>query len=175
MKGYAELAIGVVLLVLMYEKPHFLTEFSNSILGKAVMIIGVGFMAKTYGLVSGLLSALVVLILMEDTKEGLSAKNKKKDKTMTDSQDAMTYKEFKTLEADACHAVIVEHDGKSCQLYKSNKKNKNGTKEKFTNIATQAANVRTSIADIRLVGGSRHRASYENTIGAMKQCNGHTY
>ena len=171
MKGYAELAIGVVLLALMYEKPHFLTEFSNSILGKAVMIIGVGFMAKTYGLVSGLLSALVVLILMEDTKEGLLSKTK--DKKMTDSHDAMTWKEFKILEKDDCHAVITEHDGKECNMIKK-KSGTTGT-EPFTNIATQATNVRTSIADIRLVDGNRQRASYENTIGAMKQNNEHTY
>ena len=169
MKGYAELAIGVVLLALMYEKPHFLTEFSNSILGKAVMIIGVGFMAKTYGLVSGLLSALVVLILMEDTKEGHS--NIKKV-PMEDAHDAMSCKEFKILKKDDCHAVITEHNGRECKLYKNRKK---VPTENFTNIATQAANVRTSIADIRLVGGSRQRASYENTIGAMKQSNGHTY
>lgn len=170
MKGYAELAIGVVLLALMYEKPHFLTEFSNSILGKAVMIIGVGFMAKTYGLVSGLLSALVVLILMEDTKEGHS---NIKEVPMKDAYDAMTCKEFKTLEKDGCHAVITEYDGKECKIYR-NRKTKPKT-EPFTNIATQPANVRTSIADIRLVGGSRQRASYENTIGAMKQNNEHTY
>lgn len=170
MKGYAELAIGVVLLALMYEKPHFLTEFSNSILGKAVMIIGVGFMAKTYGLVSGLLSALVVLILMEDTKEGLLSKTKKKK--MKDAHDAMTCKEFKTLEKDGCQTVITEYDGKECKIYKNGKK---VPMENFTNIATQATNVRTSIADIRLVGGSRQRASYENTIGAMKQNNEHTY
>lgn len=174
MKGYAELAIGVVLLALMYEKPHFLTEFSNSILGKAVMIIGVGFMAKTYGLVSGLLSALVVLILMEDTKEGMKKGMKKAH--MKDAHDAMTWKEFKILEKDDCHAVITEHDGKECNMIKkkSGKKGTTGT-EPFTNIATQATNVRTSIADIRLVGGSRQRASYENTIGAMKQNNEHTY
>jgi len=85
--------------------------------------------------------------------------------------DKTTRRKPQNLKKDDCLAVITEHNGRECKLYpKSTKK-----EEPFTNIATQAANVRTSIADIRLVGGSRQRASYENTIGAMKQSNGHTY
>jgi len=126
MKGCTELAIGFVLLTLMYEKPYFLTEFSNSILGKAVMIIGVGLIAKTSGLVSGLLSALVMLILMHNTKEGLLLKDDKDDKL----------------------------------------------KEGFSGVAFQAAPVHGS--DIRMIDGRQKRSACENTISAMKQCNGHT-
>ena len=40
MKGYMELALGAILLVLMYEKPHALTEAANSILGKQTTLYG---------------------------------------------------------------------------------------------------------------------------------------
>ena len=45
-----ELALGAILLVLMYEKPHAFTEFANSLLGKAIMIIAVGisFLIKVF-------------------------------------------------------------------------------------------------------------------------------
>ena len=67
MKGYMELALGAILLVLMYEKPHAFTEFANSLLGKAIMIIAVGVIAKNNGLASGLLAALIMIILMHET------------------------------------------------------------------------------------------------------------
>ena len=69
-----ELALGAILLVLMYEKPYALTEMANSLLGKAVMIIGVGIIAKNNGLASGLLAALIMIILIHETVEGMTTK-----------------------------------------------------------------------------------------------------
>ena len=76
-----ELALGTILLVLMYEKPLAFTEFANSLLGKAIMIIAVGLIAKNNGLASGLLAALIMIILMHETREGMvHGKDKDKDK-----------------------------------------------------------------------------------------------
>ena len=76
MKGYMELALGAILLVLMYEKPHALTEAANSILGKAIMIIAVGIIAKNNGLASGLLAALIMIILIHETIEGMTGRKR---------------------------------------------------------------------------------------------------
>ena len=72
MKRSMELVLGAVLLALLYEKPHALTEFANSLLGKAVLIVIVGIAAKTRGLLAGLLCALIVISLMHENIEGMA-------------------------------------------------------------------------------------------------------
>ena len=49
---------------------------ANSLLGKAVMIIGVGIIAKNNGLASGLLAALIMIILIHETVEGMTTKTR---------------------------------------------------------------------------------------------------
>ena len=74
MKQSVEIALGVVLLGLLYDKPYAITEFANSILGKALLIVLVGVTAKTRGLLAGLLSALIVISLMHESFEGMAVK-----------------------------------------------------------------------------------------------------
>ena len=88
MKFYVELAIAAVLLLLVYDKPTELTELSNTIVGKMILIVIVGCVAKMRGMGAGLMAALVMLILLHDGREGFkegadsktSAKKKKQDK-----------------------------------------------------------------------------------------------
>jgi len=106
MKGYMELALGAILLVLMYEKPHAFTEFANSLLGKAIMIIAVGVIAKNNGLASGLLAALIMIILMHETMEGMSH-GKKKDKdskanTVTITPSSADQEKMKKIMKKSC-------------------------------------------------------------------------
>ena len=64
----------MLLLGLLYDKPYVLTEFANSILGKALLVIMVGIAAKTRGLLAGLLCALIVIALMHESMEGMAVK-----------------------------------------------------------------------------------------------------
>jgi hypothetical protein len=188
MKGCTELAIGFVLLALMYEKPYVLTEFSNSILGKAVLIIGVGLIAKSKGLVSGLLSALVVLILMHETTEGFKGEEKKPGEIKI-IPDAVSAKKLSTLKtSQECGVAKTKFKGGKCVAYiypevnatkvvgkKVNKKKGSGkTKEGFASIGVAFDAAPVTRTDVRMIDGRRQRAAYENTISAMKQSNGHT-
>ena len=71
MNFLVELILVAILLLFMYEKPRFLVDFANSTLGKVIMVIIVVMVAKTKGLVGGLLAALILVILLHSYKEGL--------------------------------------------------------------------------------------------------------
>jgi hypothetical protein len=190
MKGWTELAIGFVLLALMYEKPYVLTEFSNSILGKALLIIGVGLIAKNKGLVSGLLSALVVLILMHETTEGFKGEENKKPAKIRIIPDAVSAKKLSTLTtSQECGVAKTEYEGGKCVVYiypevdatqpvagtkVDKKKGSSKTKEGFASIGVAFDAAPVTRTDVRMIDGRRRRAAYENTISAMKQSNGHT-
>ena len=70
MKTYVELGLAALLAVLIYEKPNFLLGMVRSTLGKVIMIIIVGLLAKRFGLNSGLLAAIIMIVLLETTREG---------------------------------------------------------------------------------------------------------
>jgi hypothetical protein len=182
MKGYMELALGAILLVLMYEKPHALTEFANSLLGKAVMIIGVGIIAKNNGLAPGLLAALIMIILMHETIEGMTGKIKdkaKKDK-VKESKKHVSFQvpsnvqpeidailKGKCQEGGSCgYAKTKCESGGTCKIritpspVLEDEKAKESNKESFT--------------DVRITEGFRNREAYQNTIESMKFSNGQT-
>lgn len=179
MKGYMELALGAILLVLMYEKPHALTEAANSILGKAIMIIAVGIIAKNNGLASGLLAALIMIILMHETIEGMTGKKDKKKKDKKDKKH-VTFSvppnaqkqvddilKGKCQEGGSCgYAKTTCEGGGKCKIritpspMLEDEKAKQSNKESFT--------------DIRTTEGFRNREAYQNTIESMKFSNGYT-
>ena len=88
MKGITELALGAILLVLVYDKPTALTEFANSILGKVILIVFVACVAKTRGLTAGLLAAFVMMLLMHTSIEGLANSNEGNNPTCTPKRDS---------------------------------------------------------------------------------------
>tara|TARA_Y100000591_G_scaffold315295_1_gene322733 strand:+ start:444 stop:1013 length:570 start_codon:yes stop_codon:yes gene_type:complete len=179
MKGYMELALGAILLVLMYEKPLAFTEFANSLLGKAIMIIAVGLIAKNNGLASGLLAALIMIILMHETREGMAhGKDKDKDKdtkakSVTIKPSSADQEKIKKIMNKTCS------DDGDCGYAKT--MCDNGTcnikitpdEDDVENKATKKA-VKESFSDIRMVEGFRNRESFQNTIEAMKFSNGQT-
>ena len=161
MKRSVEIVLGVVLLGLLYDKPYVLTEFANSILGKALLVIMVGIAAKTRGLLAGLLCALIVIALMHESMEGMAVKV---------TPDAETQKKIdaqlpkKKCENDAeCGVASTKCEDGQCtvkvepepELSAANKANK----EAF---------------DVRIAEGFRSREAYENTIESMKFSNGQT-
>jgi hypothetical protein len=175
MKGYMELALGAILLVLMYEKPYALTEMANSLLGKAVMIIGVGIIAKNNGLASGLLAALIMIILIHETVEGMTTKKadaepdyKKLGYTQINDESAVekalaNVKITKVSDSGQCGPCVTQKAGTTCNVFikpEKTKPTKPTKKETFT--------------DIRMAEGFRNREAYQNTIESMKFSNGQT-
>lgn len=75
-----ELFLIAILLLFLYEKPKFLGDFAHSTLGKIVMVLVIVGIAKTRGLVGGVLAALVMVLLLHTYKEGLTGNSNKKKK-----------------------------------------------------------------------------------------------
>jgi len=149
-----ELALGAILLVLMYEKPYALTEMANSLLGKAVMIIGVGIIAKNNGLASGLLAALIMIILIHENVEGMTT-------TTSLQKDKKKKKNYEN--AGECGPCRTQKNRTTCDVFIKPHHNKTTTEEK-----------NESLTDIRMTEGFRNREAYENTIASMKFSNGQT-
>ena len=77
MKLYVELFLVAVLLVLMYERPEPLVKFSNSTLGKIILVLAVLGIAHSCGMTAGVLSAFIVIVLKRTWREGLENSGKK--------------------------------------------------------------------------------------------------
>lgn len=174
-----ELALGAILLVLMYEKPYALTEFANSLLGKAIMIIGVGIIAKNNGLAPGLLAALIMIILMHETIEGMTGtkdkkkKDKKDKKHVTFSVPPNAQKQVDDILKGKCQ------EGGSCGYAKTKCESGGTCKIRITpspvleDEKAKESN-RESFTDVRITEGFRNREAYQNTIESMKFSNGQT-
>ena len=72
MKTYVELGLAALLAVLVYEKPAFLVKMANSTLGIFVMIVLVGIVAKQFGINAGLLGSVILILLLESHREGMT-------------------------------------------------------------------------------------------------------
>lgn len=171
MKGTTELALGAILLFLVYDKPTALTEFSNSVLGKVLLILGVGFIAKTRGLAAGLVAALIMVVLMHNSKEGMTNKPKCEVKTGDKPQECKD-----VTDCGVAIPMCLDSDGK--QISAGDGNTSKGTcsvsiDPKFQTLETNAAkDVETF--DIRLREGFENMRCRERTIAAMQQGNGHT-
>jgi hypothetical protein len=167
MKFYVELAIAAVLLLLVYDKPTELTEFSNTIVGKMILIAIVGCVAKVRGMGAGLMAALVMLILLHDGREGFqegadskkSAKKKKQDKKGKKDTKTSILGEFEK------HAKSISGKDKKKDDKKDDDKKDDDKKEKKETF---------SVSDVRVTEGMRNMESYSNTIAAAKFQNGYT-
>jgi len=88
MKHYVELFLVAIVLVLMYERPTPLVEFSNSTLGKILLVLAVIGIAHSCGTTAGILSAFIVILLRHTWREGLdetAQKIKSKSKKVSKS------------------------------------------------------------------------------------------
>jgi len=85
MKTSSELIVLVVITFLLYTRPLVLVNFSNSFVGKAILLFLV-VSAALHSTVSGLLLALVLVMLTEYRYEGFE--NKDSEDTEVDSEDA---------------------------------------------------------------------------------------
>ena len=74
MKTSSELIVLVVITFLLYTRPLVLLNFSNSFVGKAILLFLV-VSAALHSTVSGLLLALVLVMLTEYRYEGFEGKD----------------------------------------------------------------------------------------------------
>ena len=109
MKTYVELGLAALLAVLVYERPTFLVNTANTTLGIVIMIVIVGLLAKQYGINAGLLAAIIMILLQDSHREGLSSTGG--DKTM---EKGMSIPD--TIGADiGADLVLSDTDCKPCK------------------------------------------------------------
>ncbi len=99
MKQYVDLSLLALLIIFMYETPSFLNDIVNNTLGKLALLGGVIFLLYKFGNTSGILAALIFIILIHRKQEGFSitiaatregatgGKKKKKKEPMGNSDD----------------------------------------------------------------------------------------
>jgi|10_taG_2_1085330.scaffolds.fasta_scaffold05254_4 hypothetical protein len=89
MKLKIQLTLILVLVVLMYYNPLFLTDITRSPLGKLALVGGVLGLSYKFGRNTGIISALIVLLLLHNCYEGLENKNdaKQTEKISGDADD----------------------------------------------------------------------------------------
>ena len=71
MKNHVELAYLILLLVTLIVNPPVVSNFKKTVLGKLVLLLGVGYLAlsnKTYGMVA----AFLTVCLMQNVREGMT-------------------------------------------------------------------------------------------------------
>ena len=71
MRFQIELVLVLLLVVLMYHKPRFLLDLTDTFLGKLVLLSSVFGITHKFGRNAGVLTALVVILLMHTYHEGL--------------------------------------------------------------------------------------------------------
>jgi hypothetical protein len=147
MKFYIELAISALLLLLVFDKPAYVTEMSNTMLGKTVLVIAVACVAKYRGLGAGLMASLIMLILLHDGKEGFEGKD------MLKKGEKKVVKELNELKKDP------EGGGA-----KKKPKKKSTKKEKFV----------TRGSDVRMTEGMMNMNSYSEGMASSMFSNGYT-
>jgi hypothetical protein len=121
MKRYVELGLAALLAVLIYEKPQFLLNATHSTLGKFILIIIVGLLAKQFGLNAGLLGAIIMIVLLETNREGIGTSE---DSANSDGEDGG--------KCD-CNKNTKDNIHNKCDSCKSCKEKKN-IKEGYDNI-----------------------------------------
>lgn len=70
MKQYVDLSLLALLIIFMYETPPFLNDIVNNTLGKLALLGGVVFLLYKFGNTSGILAALIFIILIHKKQEG---------------------------------------------------------------------------------------------------------
>ena len=70
MKQYVDLFLLAVFIIFLYDIPEFLNEIVNNTLGKLALLGGVVGLLYQFGMTSGILGALIFILLIHKTKEG---------------------------------------------------------------------------------------------------------
>merc|ERR1712216_543686 len=70
MKQYIDLCLLALLIIFMYDTPNFLNEVVNNTLGKIVSISVIMFLLYQFGNTTGILAALIYILVLHRTQEG---------------------------------------------------------------------------------------------------------
>ena len=70
MKQYIDLCLLALLIIFMYDTPNFLDEVVNNTLGKVVCISVIMFLLYQFGNTTGILAALIYILVLHKTQEG---------------------------------------------------------------------------------------------------------
>ena len=72
-----EMILIAILIIIMYNRPVELKHFSDTVLGKIVGVIIVGFIALKFGRNTALIAAVIVILASYSEKEGARSKEEK--------------------------------------------------------------------------------------------------
>ena len=84
---YLELALVVLLVVLMYQKSHFLNNLVAHPLAKLVLLAGVVAMTHFYGRNAGIISGLIALLLFHNLFEGMESQGDSQEESEESDAD----------------------------------------------------------------------------------------
>ena len=70
MKQYIDLCLLALLIIFMYDTPNFLNEVVNNTLGKVVCISVIMFLLYQFGNTTGILAALIYILVLHKNQEG---------------------------------------------------------------------------------------------------------
>ena len=76
MKGYTEIILITLLIVLMFVKSQNLNIFAKSVLGKITLVITVIFITAQFGRNAGVIAAAIFVLLLHTSYEGAKSKSK---------------------------------------------------------------------------------------------------
>jgi len=142
-----ELILIAALLLLGNTRPQLLVDFAHSTLGKVVLVVTVILTAKIRGLTSGLLAALIFVVLLHSYREGLGC-----------STDC-------AKDGGSCNKVTG-----LCEGGGYDKKRKPKPKPKATPKDTKPYSTTNRVDNVNAL----KRSAEEGTLSASKQANDHT-
>ena len=87
MKQYVDLFLLAVLIIFLYDIPEFVNDIVNNTLGKLALLGGVVALLYKVGNTSGILAALIYILLIHKKKEGFSVSFGITREGMTDEDD----------------------------------------------------------------------------------------
>jgi len=145
MKTSSELIVLVVITFLLYTRPLVLLNFSNSFVGKAILLFLV-VSAALHSTVSGLLLALVLVMLTEYRYEGFEGKDSEDTEADSDDTEADSSSAMNDFRKKNCKAK----DGSDEEIFvdaNGNEMNLDEIKKKYPNLKFENGDCNPCSAD----------------------------
>lgn len=87
MKIYIQGLLVLLLLSLLYVKPSYISHMKHNILGKLVLVALLVFITHNYGLETGILFALIYLLILHTSHEGMENSSDEEEKEHDKEKD----------------------------------------------------------------------------------------
>ena len=140
-------------------KPFELTRYSNTILGKVVLLLGVAFVSLRMGKLPGLLAALVMIVLIYDNVEGFGIDSNGKDDDEKKAEDTdATLENINTQETKDPIVKTIE-DKEKCEKLKKDLMDKVGDDFDFSQY------------DVKCKEGELRIKAFKNSVAATQENN----